>query len=567
MDAHMRPSNFRPLFFSLIAVAMAFIAIFAINANVSIASEPAHKEAPKAPVVISGQVTGKKSEPTADHSKFKALQGPFKDGSEVTKACLTCHNKAGHQIMQTLHWKWEGVNPATGQTIGKNRLINNFCTNARGNEGMCASCHISYGHKETKFDYNNQNNIDCVVCHDRTGTYYKTTPTQGNKSCSVMFEGQQPIDLTKVSQHVGMPGRENCGACHFNGGGGDNVKHGDLSSALINANKKLDVHMDSQGLNFSCTACHITTNHLPTGSRYLMDASGEHAIGKPGMRSDSASCQSCHTDKPHLKNNQIDMKLALLNSHTDKVACQTCHIPKFARGGVATITHWDWRTAGKTDKTGNGYSEHNYIQGNGEERATYKSIKGSFVNGENVTPVYRWFNGVMKYTMIDTKFDPKKPVDINHFEGSYNDPKARIWPFKRMDTWQPYDAGNNTLVYNYLWGDDKDAYWGNYNMERSVKVGMEKNGVPYSGKLGYIETFSWWPITHMVAPKEDALKCTDCHSPNGLLKDLNGFYMPGRDHFKWLDILGFLGIGFTIIGVSIHGMLRMTIEKNKKQGA
>ncbi len=33
---------------------------------------------------------------TADHSKFKILKGPFKDGDgpAVTRACLTCHTKA-----------------------------------------------------------------------------------------------------------------------------------------------------------------------------------------------------------------------------------------------------------------------------------------------------------------------------------------------------------------------------------------------------------------------------------------------------------------------------------------
>ena len=31
----------------------------------------------------------------------------------------------------------------------------------------------------------------------------------------------QPPDLTKIAQAVGKPGRQNCGACHFNGGGGD----------------------------------------------------------------------------------------------------------------------------------------------------------------------------------------------------------------------------------------------------------------------------------------------------------------------------------------------------------
>ncbi|PHQ95640.1 MAG: hypothetical protein COB39_12730 [Marinosulfonomonas sp.] len=33
------------------------------------------------------------------------------------------------------------------------------------------------------------------------------------------------VDLKKAAQSVGMPGRENCGNCHFYGGGGDNMKH------------------------------------------------------------------------------------------------------------------------------------------------------------------------------------------------------------------------------------------------------------------------------------------------------------------------------------------------------
>ena len=37
--------------------------------------------------------------------------------------------------------------------------------------------------------------------------------------------------------------------------GGDNVKHGDLSSALKAPTRELDVHMGVDGLNFACTAC------------------------------------------------------------------------------------------------------------------------------------------------------------------------------------------------------------------------------------------------------------------------------------------------------------------------
>jgi hypothetical protein len=90
---------------------------------------------------------------------------------------------------------------------GKKHLVNTFCTNARGNEGMCAQCHAGYGWKDETFDFSNPENIDCLVCHDRTGTYYKTPNSEGSKACSVMFEGKQPIEWAKVAQSAGLPAR------------------------------------------------------------------------------------------------------------------------------------------------------------------------------------------------------------------------------------------------------------------------------------------------------------------------------------------------------------------------
>jgi octaheme c-type cytochrome (tetrathionate reductase family) len=490
---------------------------------------------------------------TADHSKFEQLQGPFSSGPEVTRACLGCHNEAGHQFMKNIHWTWEFKNEATGQLLGKRHLVNTFCTNARGNEGMCAQCHAGYGWKDESFDFSNEENIDCLVCHDRTGTYYKTPPTTGNKACSIMFEGKKPIQWAKVAQSVGKPGRENCGGCHFYGGGGDGVKHGDLDSSLIAPPRELDVHMDAHGLNFPCTECHRTNKHLWAGSRYQVIARDTAGTGKPGLRRDVATCESCHGTGPHPMDSLLGLKL---NDHVDRIACQTCHIPTMARGGVATKTDWDWRTAGRT-RNGVGYKEKNYIQGNGEHRATYKSIKGSFQYGENLVPLYAWFDGQMRYTTIDTRFDPAAgPVEINSFQGSAADPASRIWPFKRMHTVQPYDKGNNTLVYMHLWGDDENAFWGNYDFAKAIRTGMEKFNLPYSGEYGFVETYSYWPITHMVAPKEDALACGACHSSDSRLAGLKDFYLPGRGDTPWLDRIGLLAVIATLAGVLAHGALR-----------
>jgi octaheme c-type cytochrome (tetrathionate reductase family) len=493
------------------------------------------------------------SNSTADHHKFRELQQSFTHGSEVTEQCLKCHTESGEQFLKTIHWTWDYTHPVTGQKLGKRRVINNFCTNARGNEGMCAQCHAGYGWKDESFDFSKQQNIDCLICHDRSGNYYKTPNSRGNEACSIMFEGKAPIDLAEVAQSVGLPGRENCGACHFYGGGGDGVKHGDLDSSLKHPNRQLDVHMDEQGLNFSCSNCHISRRHQISGSRYSVIARDTAGAVKPGLRRDVSSCESCHGTAPHPAANVIGAKL---NHHVARVACQSCHIPTMARGGVATITHWDWRTAGKL-RDGVGYKEKNYTQGDGTHRDTYKSIKGNFTFAENLVPEYVWFDGQMIYTTIDTHFDPAQtPVQINHFNGSAADPASRIWPFKLMHTVQPYDKVNNTLVYMHLWGEDQQAFWGNYDFAQAIERGMEKNKVPYSGEYGFIETVSYWPITHMVAPKENAIACSECHSRDGRLAGLPGVYLPGRDQSKWLDLLGMLAIAATLLGVLGHAALR-----------
>lgn len=501
------------------------------------------------------------SDSTADHSLYEALQGPFGSGPEVTKACLSCHTEAGEHFMKSIHWTWEYTHPETGQKLGKKTLINTFCTNARGNEGMCAQCHAGYGWKDDSFDFTNQSAIDCLVCHDRTGTYYKTPTSEGSQACNVMFEDKAPIEWVRVAQSVGLPGRENCGSCHFYGGGGDGVKHGDLDSSLVHAHRALDVHMDEDGLNFACTECHVSRRHQWAGSRYHVIARDTGGTGMPGQRRDVATCESCHGDAPHPADSLAGIKL---NHHVDRVACQTCHIPRIARGGVATMVDWDWRTAGKT-RDGEGYKEKNYTQGNGEHRATYKSIKGSFRYAENEVPGYAWFSGQMRYTTIETQLDPEQaPVEINSFSGSPDDLASRIWPFKIMHTVQPYDKGNNTLVYMHLWGDDDTSYWGNYDFAKAIETGMAKNGIPYSGEYGFVETRSYWPITHMVAPADQALDCGDCHARDGRLAGLTGFYLPGRDANAWIDGLGLLLLTGTLGGVAGHGILRAVARRRRK---
>ncbi len=499
---------------------------------------------------------------TADHKKFKELDRDFASGPEVTKACLGCHTEAANQLHKTQHWLWEYTNPQTGQKLGKRHVINNFCTSVESNQAACASCHIGYGMKDDKFDFTSQENVDCLVCHDHTRRYVKPGGLGGavfSKDIE-MPPGSgkiiRGVDLKNIAQNVGKTTRDTCGGCHFKGGGGDGVKHGDLDSSLSSPDKALDVHMDAEGLNFSCSTCHKTDGHQVPGSRYsptAKDKAPAHMRGE-GDKTSAVTCQACHGQAPH--------KVARLNEHTNKIACQTCHIPAFARGGVPTKMSWDWSTAGRTGPDGKFITERDE-----NDYDTYMTIKGNFKWAENVVPEYRWFNGVNKYTLITDKLEKAdQPIKINEFQGSATDGKSMIWPIKMFRGKQQYDPENKTLVITHLAGNDDTAFWKNLNWEKAVTEGMAKGGVKFSGKVDFIETESMWQTTHMVAPKDKALGCADCHAKQGRLEAIDGVYMPGRsrDHARWLEIGGWLLAALVLLGVSGHGLIRFLAQKRNK---
>jgi octaheme c-type cytochrome (tetrathionate reductase family) len=541
---------------NLSAVLLSSLLAFAVEAT------------PTAANIVASPGKAPASQSTTDHSKLEALKGPFKSGPEVTKACLTCHNKAAHQVMDSIHWTWEAVSPTTGKKLGKKWAANNFCGSALSNETRCTSCHAGYGWVDKNFDFSKQDNVDCLACHDTTGTYKKFGTDGGHPLYADReFEPMEgppgkklfkASDLTKIAQNVGAPGRANCGACHFNGGGGDAVKHGDLDSSLKNPPRELDVHMAKDGANMVCADCHTFNAHQPSGSRYAATAKDKHGIDLPKDDHNRATCESCHGFTPH--------KEAKINNHTGKVACQTCHIPEFARGGIATKMLWDWSTAGKMDEDGKPL----FVK-DGHGHLKYSAAKGDFGYGENVRPEYKWYNGVVHQMSITDKLDgltdAKGVLELNRVEGSANDPNARIWPFKVMHGKQPYDPVNNTLVVNHVYGDDDTSLWKNYDYTRSIKAGMDYAGLPYSGKFDFIETRMNWFITHMVAPKDKAVACQECHtrSSDGRLVAITDIYLPGRDRKDWVDLLGGLMVVGAIGAGGAHGLARILTRRRKEE--
>ncbi len=155
---------------------------------------------------------------TADHSKFKQLEGPFATGPDVTKACLECHTEAAKQVHRTKHWTWEFLNPDNNQRLGKKNVINNFCISVPSNYGFCVPCHVGYGWKYANFDFGSEANVDCLVCHDTTGSYKKIPGRAGHPAYEEMEvppgsgKKVKPANLVKIAQNVGKTSRDTCGA-------------------------------------------------------------------------------------------------------------------------------------------------------------------------------------------------------------------------------------------------------------------------------------------------------------------------------------------------------------------
>jgi nitrate/TMAO reductase-like tetraheme cytochrome c subunit len=173
---------------------------------------------------------------------------------------------------------------------------------------------------------------------------------------------------------------------------------------------------------------------------------------------------------------------------------------------------WDWSTAGV--KT-NGQ---NFVVKDANGDTIYDTQKGTFTWASNVIPQYVWFNGQVDYMTVDDVIDPTQRVKMNTLHGDASDPKARILPVKRFTGRQPYDAGNNVVAVPNLFANDAtdtNAYWKTFNWTNAIASGMAYVGKPFSGQVGWVDTEFYWIENHMVAPKENAVGCAECHTDSG----------------------------------------------------
>ena len=519
-------------------------------------NDPAvNKEQPPA---AAPATSANKASSTADHSTFEILQQEFKTGPEVTAACLTCHTEAASQIMSTSHWTWlsrhqkEITKDGEAVPFGKaSRVINNFCIAVPGNEPRCTSCHIGYGWKDSTFDFENPNLVDCLVCHDQTGKYkkfptaaghpvYESTPEAKREWPKGSGKHWNPAPLTLIAQSVGAPSRQNCGSCHFFGGGGEGVKHGDMDVSLANPSIHTDVHMSPDGANMHCVDCHTTHSHDISGRYYEQAAYNDREFVIRGSPTETnlLACESCHTVEPH-RNAVLEGRSVKnaerLDNHIDRVSCQACHIPTMARE-KATKMWWDWSklpvrkpttaspivkkvdTKGEHDAPGVPHQEGRVHLGQGRRN-----------------PSTRWFNGNTKQTLrrhaeIDdvrppaensarptgewtpssTSTNPSSDINVAP-RRRRTTPTARIWPVKVHRGVQPYDkqsARSSSSPKLFPSGQRKAR-----RLLEVLRLGQGRRRPAwkyigedfYSGELGWIQSEMYWPLAHMVAPAEDAV--------------------------------------------------------------
>ncbi len=412
-----------------------------------------------------------------DHAPLVALDGRPAP-QEVTRACLECHPKVGTDLLGSAHWNWKGQSPTLvgyqhRTDISLSLIVNNYCIAIGANQYACTACHIGYGSRDDSFDLDDPTNIDCLICHDTTGTYRKD-----------LLQGGMPdpeLDLVAIAKKVGRPSRAACGACHFYSGGAPNAKHGDLGPSLAAPPTDLDMHMGT--LDMRCQDCHTTDRHRIAG----MSQTAPAVEGR-------VRCEKCHGPAPHGITGMLGQHL---NDHVRTIACETCHIPTIARVDP-TLLRRDYSTAGRDLP----------VQKDRYGMPAYDKRFGTMTWGKDIVPEYLWTDGTRRAALLGDRIDPSRVADLNAPVGEKRNPNARIFPFKAYTAVQPLDTERRILAIPKL----MENYWVNFDWHQAITEGMKAVGLEYSGKYGFTETRMYSSIHHEVVPAKAALGCADCHS-------------------------------------------------------
>ena len=411
---------------------------------------------------------------------------------EGTATCLQCHETEATNFFHSQHYQWQGETPhlvnAEGRRLGKLNTMNDFCTNplaswignAVNSDGKviaqgCSKCHAGLGAKPSPVLSREQlENIDCLICHASGYRRDLYQDDAGNWSWRPILWQNQP-GLDSVAKRISLPERTMCLRCHSGAGGGPNFKRGDLEYELSDCQPEFDVHMASSGNNLQCIDCHQGDDHRVRGRG--SDLSGTDSPDNP------LNCESCHDAQPH--------QVAILDHHTDRVNCTVCHIPTFARKDPTDMVR-DWSTPKRHD-VANKYS-------------------ATITMGQDVQPVYAWFNGRTRITLMGeaVKPDDDGVVTLMKPEGSRKDKKAKIHAFKLHQATVPLLQDRGWLIPLAV-----DEFFIDGDLDKAVTDGCEAAYGIANPSYEWIPVRRYMGIFHEVQPAARALACLDCHREGG----------------------------------------------------
>ncbi len=411
--------------------------------------------------------------------------------------CLSCHQDKAREVSQSTHYQWLGDAPdmvnGTGVKQGKlTNAVNSYCINILGNWKGCGACHAGRG-KRPDDPTADLANIDCLVCHSTEYALQRKRLADGSMGVDI------PTD--SMVKNVALPERTNCLVCHAKAGGGDGVKRGDLSMALItNTDPAFDVHMNSGTGDLTCQSCHTFENHRVIGKGSDLRATDDL------QRGSRIDCAKCHTGQDTLTGHDNPD----IGEHVQRLACQTCHIPTYAK--FPTETHRDWQFhANGTPADG--------VSGPGHPLTTKAS---------SLMPEYKFWNGKSDNTLLgddaSRTFDP----DFGTFPtsrpmGDINNSDSKLYPFKYKTGRQPKTTRDDRLIAL----DTGEYLTTTGNVATAIAKGLVNMGYPATEPYEWILTDTYQLINHGVEPASGTdtaggpLSCTDCHNTTERM-DLQG---------------------------------------------
>ncbi|MBM9537449.1 hypothetical protein [Desulfobulbus alkaliphilus] len=396
----------------------------------------------------------------------QSLTGPFADARAVTKQCLSCHAGQGEDILQSSHWTWERsrIIGAEQRTFAKKTGLTFFAVSVTANPSRCMTCHISTNLLSGRHDPSAAADIDCLVCHDTTGTYRRELGAPVDS-----------VDLARIAAKVGPPRPTNCLTCHGRECGLTGLQgHGGFDT---------DVHLHHSGAALSCQQCHPGQGRHVLQRQLTLDEADPKKTG----------CIACHSSTPHAREQ--------LNRHATTIACQTCHIPVHGRTTPALI-HWNWLM-------GSGTTVDQYTQ----QPTPFQTAEG-LTMASNLLPTYLWDNGGDQIYERGGRIQPETLTSL--LSPSPRDQAARIHPFAVLFGTQLYDARYRYLISPAL-TRAVPTFFSDAGWDQIAAEGMNNLRLPFSGSLGFTTTASFRRLNHGVAPTAQALGCMDCHGKSGRL--------------------------------------------------